>query len=397
MAINSKLKKLAIVTTHPIQYYAPLFQLLHERQRIHIKIFYSWGSDALNKIDPGFQKNIDWDIPLLSGYPYEWLENTAAFAGSHHFKGIINPYFPERIDDFQPDAIMVFGWAYHSHLKIICHYQNKIPIYFRGDSTLLDQQTFIKSFAKKIFLTWLYNHINQAFYVGSNNKMYFKHYGLAEGQLTFAPHAIDNERFSADRRGEALALRAQLGIDAQDIVILFAGKMEEKKAPDLLLEAFISMATPQLNLLFVGNGELEVLLRHKSKDYNNIHFLDFQNQSVMPVIYQLADLFCLPSRGPGESWGLAVNEAMACGKPVVVSDKCGCAVDLVTASNGAIFRSGNLKSLTAALLKVLAKPADLVKRGKASAAIIKSWNFAHIADAIENKLLNTTGNNRHNE
>ena len=82
------MKKLAIITTHPIQYYAPVFKLLRQRQKLDIKVFYTWGKNAEIKYDPGFKKNIEWDIPLLDGYPYEWVKNISQNPGTHNFKGI---------------------------------------------------------------------------------------------------------------------------------------------------------------------------------------------------------------------------------------------------------------------------------------------------------------------
>jgi hypothetical protein len=102
--------RLAIITTHPIQYYAPVFKLLNEAQQINIIVFYTWGQKATEKFDPGFGKNIDWDIPLLQGYDYEWVKNTSTDPGSHHFKGIINPELIARVNTWQPDALLVFGW-----------------------------------------------------------------------------------------------------------------------------------------------------------------------------------------------------------------------------------------------------------------------------------------------
>lgn len=108
----------------------------------------------------------------------------------------------------------------------------------------------------------------------------------------------------------------------------------------------------------------------------------------MPVIYQACDLFCLPSQGPGESWGLAVNEAMACGKPALVSDKVGCAVDLVSDENGAVFPAGDRAALTEALTWLTSDKEHLKQCGQISSKIIARWNFANIAGAIENKMLN---------
>ena len=77
----------------------------------------------------------------------------------------------------------------------------------------------------------------------------------------------------------------------------------------------------------------------------------------MPIWYRVADVFCLPSRGPGETWGLAVNEALACGCRVIVSDRVGCAEDLVNGkSHGAVFRWNNTQSLHNALEDGLSSP-----------------------------------------
>jgi glycosyltransferase involved in cell wall biosynthesis len=142
-----------------------------------------------------------------------------------------------------------------------------------------------------------------------------------------------------------------------------------------------------VHLLFVGNGNLEAELKLKAKGSKNVHFMDFQNQSRMPVIYQACNLFCLPSKGPGETWGLAVNEAMACGKAVLVSDKVGCAVDLVKAGyNGDIFESGNIDALMNCLNQLVQSKIRLAEMGRISAEQIKDWTFTAIAEAIENKL-----------
>jgi glycosyltransferase involved in cell wall biosynthesis len=379
--------RLAIVSTHPIQYYAPVFKLLHEKQGVDIKVYYTWGESAQEKFDPGFGKNIDWDIPLLQGYDHEWVKNTATDPGSHHFKGIINPELITRVNTWRPDVLLVFGWAYHSHLKAIRYFKNKILVYFRGDSTLLDVQKGFKALLRSVFLKWVYRHIDHALYVGTHNKAYFKKYGLKDEQLSFAPHAVDNNRFTADRTDEALKLRQSLGIPTGDLLILFAGKLEQKKSPLLLLAAFLTLGKPNIHLLFVGNGIMEVPIKTKSSDHKNIHFINFQNQSLMPVVYQACDLFCLPSKGPSETWGLAVNEAMAAGKPVLVSDKVGCAIDLVIPGfTGDIFESENLSDITEKLRLLTNDKSQLKTLGTNAKNKIAEWSFSKQVAAILNKI-----------
>lgn len=405
------MKKLAVIITHPIQYYVPVFRLL--AKQCQLKVFYTWGAAGIAaKHDPGFGKTIAWDLPLLEGYDYELVDNVASQPGSHHGKGIINPALIAKIAAFTPHAILVYGYIYHSHFQVMRHFKGKTPIWFRGDSTLLDQQPGVKAIIKKLYLTWVYRYVDKAFYVGSNNKAYFKKYGLKDHQLIFAPHAIDNERFVEDRSLEVAQLRHSLGIQAHDLLMVFAGKLEPKKNPALLLEAFISWSNEQqtttndqrpttneqisppelvemtgdmemtgnreLHLLFVGNGVLEESLKLKveSLKMKNIHFIDFQNQTQMPVVYQTADIFCLPSQGPGETWGLAINEAMAAGKAVIVSDQVGCGTDLVkNGVNGYIFRSNDQKDLMEKLNLMLKQDHQIATFGQTSQKIIKNWSF----------------------
>jgi glycosyltransferase involved in cell wall biosynthesis len=381
--------RLAIVTTHPIQYYAPIFKLLSKRGKIAIKVFYTWGESGFtNKFDPGFGKIIEWDVPLLDGYEYEFLENIANDKGSHHFNGIVNPDIINTIEKWKADAVLVIGWNFRSHLKVMRYFKKKIPVFFRGDSTLLDEKpgSFLKNIIRKVILTWVYKHVDKALYVGTNNKLYYKKFGLRESQLICAPHAIDNERFTSnidEYKKHAAEWRKGLNISSDAIVFLFVGKLESKKDPLLLLNAFNEAKIGNSNLIFVGNGELEHELKQKASANKKVHFIDFQNQKNIPVIYYMSDVLILPSKGPGETWGLALNEAMACGKPVIASDKCGGAADLIkNGNNGYIFKAGDEQNLSDKL-KMISDKQKIVKMGLEGYNKIKQFNFIKIAEAIE--------------
>src|ERR1700759_4351154 len=164
------MKKLAIVTTHPIQYHVPWLTRLAEK-KIAIKAFYTYEQSRNGTIfDPGFGRNIQWDIPLLDGYEYEFVPNTARKPRLENFWGIINPSLIEKIEAWDPQGLLVIGWNYQSHLKCMRHFKNKIPVYFRGDSVLLHEKNTLHKLSRRIFLTWVYRHVNYALYVGTNNK-----------------------------------------------------------------------------------------------------------------------------------------------------------------------------------------------------------------------------------
>ncbi len=386
------MKKLAIITTHPIQYNAPFFKLLNERRHLKVKVFYTWGKKVIeNKFDPGFGKSIQWDIPLLDGYEYEFIENSSKDPGSHHFMGINNPELIKSIKNWKADAVLFYGWSFISHLKAMQYFKGKIPVFFRGDSTLLQNTGSAKKLIRKLFLTWVYKNIDNAFYVGTHNKVYYKNFGLREDQLIFAPHAIDNIRFKPKEKQNQLSLekRSLLGIEPDEIVFLYAGKLDENKNTAFLAKAFLKTNNINSHLLIVGNGVCEKSLKKEFMNYKNIHFLPFQNQLQMPDLYAMADVFVLPSIS--ETWGLSINEAMASGKALLISDSCGAAIDLVqNGINGFTFISDNEVDLVAKIEEMHKNKLQLKIMGDASLNLIESWNYEKYCISIEKLMLEKT-------
>lgn len=379
------MKKLAIITSHPIQYNAPFFKMLADRNRIEIKVFYTWSQTENDiKFDPGFGQNISWDIPLLEGYDYVFSKNISSNPSSASFNGIVNPNLISELKEYNPNAILVYGWSFKSHLKVLFHFKNKIPILFRGDSTLLDEQKGIKTLIRRICLKFIYSKIDFAMYAGEANKKYFLAHGLKEKQLYFMPHAIDNNRFKANDFliSKAFEIKNELGIHYDSIVFLYVGKLEFKKQPMLLLNAFKQLNNNQ-HLIFVGSGLLDVDLRTAASNINNIHFLGFKNQSEMPLMYALSDVFVLPSSGPGETWGLAINEAMAAGKAVLASDACGASYNLIK-DNGYIFNKNTINDLILKLSSFNAS--NIIEYKKNSLKIIAEYSFEKQCETVENLL-----------
>jgi glycosyltransferase involved in cell wall biosynthesis len=381
-------KKLAIIDSHPIQYNAPVFRLLAERGNLEVKVFYTWGESVLEqKFDPGFGKAIEWDIPLLQGYTYEFVDNAAPNPNASSFSGIDNPGIFREIDAWRPDYLLVFGWSFKTNLRVLRHYKGRIPIIFRGDSTLLREQpgfSFKKSL-RRVFLRWVYRHVDTALYVGAHNRAYYLKHGLKPSQLVYAPHAIDIERFaSADdtRTREALQWRADLGIPAHHLVVLYAGKLEPIKNVDFIVRLAQQMKQTPIHFVIVGNGPEEARLKQSAEGMTNVHFLDFQNQGRMPVVYRLGDVVILCSHS--ETWGLALNEAMACGKAVAAANTCGGAIELIEEGvNGIIFSHDQPARLQQYLEQLAADPGQLQRAAQYSRERITGFSFEKIAAAIE--------------
>ena len=380
--------RLAIVSTHPIQYYAPLFKSLARTGTLLPRVFYTWSQTAQAAVsDAGFGQQIAWDIPLLEGYGYEFVENVARRPGTDHFWGLRNPSLTRAISAWRPDAVLVLTWNCFSHLRALTFFKGRIPVLFRGDSTLIDSRPWWRSTLRRVALRLVYHHVDVALAVGANNSDYFRWCGLDEQQIVPAPHAVDVERFAAQdevHRARALQWRRELGIPEAARVLVFAGKLIEKKDPMLLLEAFLH-CPPGGHLVFIGDGELAPLLRARSAGRTDVHFLPFQNQRAMPAVYRLGDAYVLPSRGPGETWGLAMNEALACGSLVIASDRVGGARDVVQEGvTGWTFPGADRGQLASRLSAVLGCEARELARLKDCARQASSrWSIAAASTAIE--------------
>ncbi|HUR09951.1 MAG TPA: glycosyltransferase family 4 protein, partial [Flavitalea sp.] len=217
---------------------------------------------------------------------------------------------------------------------------------------------------------------------------YFLRVGITVEKLINAPHAVDNDRFSGDNDHYtqlANSLRSENGIEPGAFVFLFAGKLEEKKDPLLLARAFTAANfQASTHLVIAGNGHLEENLRSYCANHPRIHVLPFQNQSAMPALYRMANVFVLPSKGPGETWGLAVNEAMASGVAILMSDRCGGAPDLIKSGvNGYVFKAGDKSDLIEKMVRMSQNVETTAEMGKQSRRLIQSFTFRAVADAIQ--------------
>lgn len=382
------LQKLAIITTHPIQYNAPLFRLLSERKKISVKVFYTWGQSAETVYDARFGMQRSWDIPLLTGYAYEFVRSVSKHPDSNRFWGVINPGLRKQLQSEGFDAILVYRWSLWSHFWLLQFPPPTMNVFFRGDSTLLTTQKGLRFFFKQLLLRFVYRNVHTAFTVGTHNDYYMLASGLQPEQLKKAPHAVDTERFSAN--ADAMEVKASeerkaIGINDDDVVFHYAGKFYEVKQLNLLINAFQKLNGKQYRLLLTGNGEDEAMLKSLAVNDKRILFQGFKNQSEMPWVYRLGDVFVLPSKS--ETWGLSVNEAMACGRPAIVSDQCGCVPDLIVeGKNGFVFKTSSEADLLRCLQQ-FSNRASAKDMESFVAEHISHFNLTRVAEVIENTMI----------
>jgi glycosyltransferase involved in cell wall biosynthesis len=378
--------KLAIIASQPTQYYSPWFRYMAGAAHVPLRVFYLGDFGIKPRFDPGFQADIEWDIPLLDGYDHTFVPNKGLSYGSHGgFLGLWNPSIVSELAAYEPTAILLIGYNYATSVYVILR-TKRARLVLRGDSHRLVRRVGPGEYVRRRLISLLFRRFSAFLYVGHANYEYFRYHGVPERKLFRAPHAVDNARFRSQASAamlEAGRWKQELGISPEDLVVLFAGKFESKKRPLDLLRAFASAQMPRTSLLFVGSGPLEQQLKAAAQGNAKVYFAPFQNQTLMPRTYCAGDLFVLPSFGPAETWGLAVNEAMCMARPVIVSDHVGCARDLVTGlGNGLVFPAGDVGALTACLRDALSDPQRLRLWGERSRTIIENYSYERATQGL---------------
>ena len=402
--------RLAYLVSHPIQYQSPLLRRLAREPDIDLTVFF--GSDLSTRAyrDEGFGVDVAWDTPLLESFRSHFLpalRDTGHISPTSPISRSIlrNLQLPNGAPAF--DALWVHGYASVNALHgILAANALGIPVLLRAESWLADRpRGALKLAAKRAFFAALRHAVAATLPIGTHNAAYWRHHlGLTIPQF-LVPYAVDNAWFAA-RAAAAIptlaALRQELRLTPGRPVILFASKLQPRKNAADLLAAFRrlpALLPPDRRpyLLIAGDGEARAALEAAAldqqqdlpQDLQDIRFLGFQNQTALPRLFALADVFVLPSRH--EPWGLIVNEALAAGTPVIVSSDVGCHPDLIRHGvNGFVFPTGDIDALTRCLRDLLAAPAVARRMGVAAQQHLASWDFGADIRGLRAALAHTT-------
>jgi Glycosyl transferases group 1 len=339
--------RVGFLISHPIQYYTPIFREL--AGLCDLTVFFAHRQTAEQQAQAGFGVAFDWDIDLISGYRSRFLENVSRNPSTDRFSGCDTPGIAREIADGRFDAFVVPGWGFRSFMQAVqaCR-RAEVPVFVRGDSQLGGPRNMFLRIAKALAFSRLLRRFDGFLYVGQRNREYLLHYGAPADRLFFSPHCVDNAAFGT---ASAAARRSVVAATGKNKRVLFVGKLLERKRPLEVLKAAALLGERQpVEVAFAGSGELEAELREFARASGVLAiFHGFVNQSEMPAVYAAADILVLPSDGL-ETWGLVVNEAMACGLPAVVSDAVGCGPDLVEEGiTGAVFPVGQVNRLASAI------------------------------------------------
>lgn len=387
--------RLAILISHPVQYFAPLFRRLAEQPEIDLTVLYCSLQGATTMNDPGFGVSFAWDTPLLEGYRYKELKNYW-HGDLKGFFSCINPGVISGIMKGAYDAIIIFGWgAFTYWLAFAGARLAGVPWMLFGDTNVLqeDGKRGFKGSLRKLLLTSLFDSTAAFLATGTFNRMFYERMGAPRTRCFDAPMGIDNDFYG--RRAQIAKMhreeiRQRYGIPPDLTLLLFSGKLVSHKRPQDLLGALAVLQPhfPRLGVAFAGDGVLRNNLQSESarRKLANVYFLGFRNQSELPEIYASADCLVLPSSY--EPKGLVVNEAMACGLPVIVSNRTGVwgpGDILRDGENGFVYPCGNINALAEAVQK-LGADHGLRRMGERSLEIIRDFGYERCVKGILNAL-----------
>lgn len=388
--------RFGVVASHVIQYYGPLFRLLAAHPAIDLTVLFCSRRGAEPYLDHDLGVRLKWDLPLLEGYSHKFLRNFAPTEKG--FLRVVNPGVVRELWRGRFDGVFVSGWGtltmWFTYVACLAF---GIPYFVYGDNAFVIERRGIAGWVRRRVLRWLFARAGGFLLQGTMNGDFYAHYGADRRKFFLMPYAIDNERFrqasrlTADERRRG---RADLGVSDGRVVLLFSGKLIDRKNPMHLLQAVERMRNPsRVAVMFMGDGrERDTLAAYARTHGLEAHFLGFVNQMEMPSRYALADVLVLPSSA--DPRGTVTNEAMACGLPVVISNMVGIygEGDIVRdGENGFVYTVGDNDAL-AGFLDRLVEDEPLRRRmGERSWEIIREWNFERDIEGVLRALEFVTG------
>ncbi len=327
-----------IFDSHPVQYKAPVYREIASQLGDDLRVVYATDCTLRGHDDAGFGRKLTWDVPLLEGYPHEVL-NCEKGEPLKGFFTLQSWVVFRLIREFRPSMILLSQMTYLYDIQVLFSaWVLGVPVYFRVEThDEANERTARRSFVRGIAFRSVYSWLSGAFWIGRLNRAHLVAHGFTTKPLIWAPYCVDGElmTLAASEAGARRdAMRGRLDLATGTVCVGFFGKLIPKKDPELLLRMGAAMNAEEkqrTTFLFVGSGELEAKLRDLADACGlNCIFAGFVNQKEIPDYYLATDIVMLPSRRMGETWGLVVNEALAAGCRVIVTDAVGCHAEFET-------------------------------------------------------------------
>ena len=356
-------RRLAVFATHPIQYQVPIWRALAATSELDVVVHYFSDHCIQGELNAEFGVEITWDVPLLNGYEYRFLERNANENRNFRTKAFDAK---KLLQKGRFDSVLIQGYTHRFERNIIVAAKAlNIKTILRGELTdKVYNHGLIKTWIRNAYLWWFYKYIDAFCCIGKEAQQHLYKRHILDDRIFFSPYSVDSDLFQSQKKNlNRIDSRNSLGIGDNEVTFLYCGKLIQRKNPLLLAEAVgILKDKYNLSLIIIGDGPLCPNVEKKIRPLlgHKLHMPGFVNQSKLGLYYRAADVFVLPSNF--ETWGLVVNEAMQFGLPVIVSNKVGCHSDLVLeGQTGYLFQASNVNSL-AEKMSILIEDRDSARK-----------------------------------
>jgi len=361
--------RVAVVTPEPTPYRAPLFDRVAERPELYLTVIYqaSTVADRRWTVEPRHRNVVLHGVPI-------------PFAGRllrHDYPVTFGIFGALR--DASPQVVVVTGWStFASQGAILWCRRNKVPYLLLVSSHDAAARPGWRRAVKGAVVPWVVRGSEGALVLGTLSRDSLIERGAPPERIRVFANTVDvpswTERAAKleARRGE---LRAAIGAGADDVLVLSVARLAPEKELDVLVQAVAETGDSRLAVAIAGHGsEGPVLERLATELGVRVRLLGDQPWEQMIELYVAADVFALLSSN--EPWGVVVNEAAACGLPLVLSDQVGAAHDLLRdGENGMLVPVGDVAAAAAALRRLAEDPELRRAEGAHSREIMRDWGY----------------------
>ena len=359
--------KIGFLVGHPTQFEGPFFQYAARDPNHDVRVIYSEPDCLQELFDPELGTKVSWGIDLLGGYSYELMPKQARMR-----------WLLKDISAQKYDLLIINGYSRSEYLLAAVLAKLKgTPAALRMDSVAFGNTSAARRVAKKLGFVALKRLFRHFFAIGSLTVEYLEHYGVGRDRISVFSYVVDADYFrekSCLSSEAKKSIRERYGIDAGSRIILSVTKFNQRESPWDLMKAYCSMPDNNSYLLLIGDGEQRAALEEYARGQRNRHivFAGYVPYQELPSLYGIADVF-VHAVG-NEPWGVSVNEALACGLPVVASSTVGAAYDLISnRANGAIYEAGNPNDLRDKLSQILSLRREDVR--SENDCVLSAWNY----------------------
>jgi glycosyltransferase involved in cell wall biosynthesis len=387
-----KKKKLAIYAIHPIMYQVPIFKefekiLLESKLGIEFNVLFGDDLSLKNTYNKEFKTSYSYGKWLINGYKYKFLKNYTHDSKSG-FLSRINPGIFNELKKEKYDVILIHGYeSLTSWFTIIAAKLTNTKIIWRGEAVLrgIEDNSSFKQTIKRFILKRFFNSCDALLYSCTGNKEYIKFYNVDDKKMFPIPCAVNNDFFQNEREkyiDSISNIKKELGIDLDDMIILFSARFTKRKRPLDLLEALTQIDNSNITILFVGDGLERNNMEAFVKEHNlKAVFTGFQNQTQLPKYYTISDIdVVISDYDPSPK---AMNEAMNFRLPIIVSDAPGTAYDLVkNGENGFVVKVGDIDTIAKKIDYLNKNREEMKIMGKKSFEIVQNWNYTEDVKGI---------------